>query len=173
MTKLKGYVDSINANIEKLDTRGPVSKYVLPNEGIRGRCVLFLYYAITSMTYDVRSTSVGEGSKTFFIRVWKPLPSRHVLKTLSGSSKGEAQRGQYLLAVGLGRYKWYQSQTPSGVPARTLGLKEGWIVRSHIEWWGKWVSARTLGLEGRCIVRSHIGWRGEQNIFYKGVETSP
>ena len=23
------------------------------------------------------------------------------------------------------------------------------------------------------IARSHIGWRGEQNIPYKGVETSP
>ena len=22
-------------------------------------------------------------------------------------------------------------------------------------------------------MRSHIGWRGERNIFYKGVETSP
>lgn len=37
MTKLKGYVDYINANLEKLDTRGPVSKYVLPDEGLRGR----------------------------------------------------------------------------------------------------------------------------------------
>ena len=27
-------------------------------------------------------TSVGEENKAFFIRVWKPLPSRHVLKTL-------------------------------------------------------------------------------------------
>ena len=23
------------------------------------------------------------------------------------------------------------------------------------------------------IVRSHVGWGGEQNILYKGVETSP
>ena len=23
------------------------------------------------------------------------------------------------------------------------------------------------------IMRSHVGWRGEQNISYKGVETSP
>ncbi|KAA8525890.1 hypothetical protein F0562_008010 [Nyssa sinensis] len=34
--KLQEYVDDINANIEKLDTRGPVSKYVLPDEQLRG-----------------------------------------------------------------------------------------------------------------------------------------
>ena len=38
-------------------------------------------------------TSVGEEYEAFFIRVWKPLPSIHVLKTLSGSPKGKAQRG--------------------------------------------------------------------------------
>ena len=42
------------------------------------------------------------------------------------------QSGQYFLAVGLGYYKWYQSQTPGGVLARTLGPQGGWIVRSHI-----------------------------------------
>ena len=30
---------------------------------------------------------------------------------------------------GLGCYKWYQSQTPSGVSARTLGSQGGWSVR--------------------------------------------
>ena len=32
------------------------------------------------------------------------FPSRRVVKALRGSSKGKAQRGQYLLAVDLGRY---------------------------------------------------------------------
>ena len=32
---------------------------------------------------------------------------------------------------------------------------------------------RTLGLEWGWNVRSHIGWRGERNILYKGVGTSP
>ena len=62
------------------------------------------------------------------------------------------QGGQYLLAVDLGCYKWYQSQTPDSVPATTLKPQGGWIVRSH------------------------VGWRGEQSISYisyKGVETSP
>ncbi|KAE8055599.1 hypothetical protein FH972_012428 [Carpinus fangiana] len=35
--KLQEYVDDINDNIEKLDSRGPVSKYVLPDENLRGR----------------------------------------------------------------------------------------------------------------------------------------
>ena len=40
---LKAIVEDINANIDKLDTRGPVSKYVVPEEGIRGRSVMNLY----------------------------------------------------------------------------------------------------------------------------------
>lgn len=38
--KLQEYVDDINANIEKLDSRGPVSKYVLPDENLRGRLTI-------------------------------------------------------------------------------------------------------------------------------------
>ena len=35
------------------------------------------------------------------------------------------------------------------------------------------VLAKALGLKGGWIVRSHFGWGGERNILYKGVETSP
>ncbi|XP_039119595.1 acetylornithine deacetylase [Dioscorea cayenensis subsp. rotundata] len=35
--KLQEYVDDLNANIEKLDSRGPVSNYVLPDENLRGK----------------------------------------------------------------------------------------------------------------------------------------
>jgi acetylornithine deacetylase len=38
--KLQAFVEDINANIEKLDTRGPVSKYVVPEVGLRGRLEL-------------------------------------------------------------------------------------------------------------------------------------
>ncbi|KAK9120733.1 hypothetical protein Syun_018350 [Stephania yunnanensis] len=38
--KLHEYVDDINANIEKLDSRGPVSKYILPDENLRGKLTL-------------------------------------------------------------------------------------------------------------------------------------
>ena len=51
------------------------------------------------------NTLVGKENETFFIKVWKPLPSKRVLKTLRGSPKGKAQRGQYLLAVSLGYYR--------------------------------------------------------------------
>ena len=37
----------------------------------------------------VRSHIGWGGERNIFIRVWKPLPSRHVLKTLRESSKGE------------------------------------------------------------------------------------
>ena len=37
MSKLQEYVDDINENVDKLDSRGPVSKYVLPDENLRGR----------------------------------------------------------------------------------------------------------------------------------------
>ena len=46
-------------------------------------------------------TLVGEENETFFMRVWKPLPSRLVLKSLRGSLKGKAQKGQYPLALRL------------------------------------------------------------------------
>ena len=48
---------------------------------------------------------VGVRNKIFILRMWKPLPSRRVLKTLKGNPKGEAQREQYLLAVDLDCYK--------------------------------------------------------------------
>ena len=38
------------------------------------------------------SKGVGEGNETFFIRVWKPLLSRHVLKTLDGMFERESPR---------------------------------------------------------------------------------
>uniref|UniRef100_A0A0E0NJG8 Acetylornithine deacetylase n=1 Tax=Oryza rufipogon TaxID=4529 RepID=A0A0E0NJG8_ORYRU len=38
--KLQEYVHDINENIEKLPTRGPVSKYVLPDENLRGRLII-------------------------------------------------------------------------------------------------------------------------------------
>ena len=41
-------------------------------------------------------------------------------KALRGSPKGKTQIGQYLLAVDLGRYKWYQSQTSDELLAFSL-----------------------------------------------------
>ena len=53
---------------------------------------------------DLDPTSIGEENDTLFIRVWKPLPSKRILKTLRESPKGKVQRGQYLLVVSLDHY---------------------------------------------------------------------
>ena len=45
-----------------------------------------------------------------------------------------------MLAVGLGCYKWYQSQTRGDVPARRLSPEEGWTRSS--------VPTRMVGPEG-------------------------
>ncbi|CAA6669695.1 unnamed protein product [Spirodela intermedia] len=46
--KLQEYVDDINANVEKLDTRGPVSSYFLPDENLRGRVEISFNEAVTA-----------------------------------------------------------------------------------------------------------------------------
>ena len=51
---------------------------------------------------------VREGNETIFIRVWKPLPGRRVLK-LWGWRRRNGPKRTNLLVVGLGCYKWYQS----------------------------------------------------------------
>ncbi|CAM8999877.1 unnamed protein product [Rhodiola kirilowii] len=53
--KLKQYVDDINENIEKLGTRGPVSKYVLPDEGLRGRLTISFDEAMSGVACDLDS----------------------------------------------------------------------------------------------------------------------
>ena len=79
-------------------------------------------------------TLVGEENEAFFIRVLKPLPSKHILKTLSESSKGKAQREQYLLVVSLGRYNGIRARhramcqqggwAPKGVDTRQCSSKD-------------------------------------------------
>ena len=109
-------------------------------------------------------TSVGKENETFFIRVGKPLPSRYLLKTLRGSSKGKTQRGQYLLAVDLGCYKSYQSQRSGHVPARRLSPEGGWTQGG--------VLLRMLGSEGGWIGGSHIDWRRER-VPAKTLDSNP
>ncbi|KAF3449455.1 hypothetical protein FNV43_RR10183 [Rhamnella rubrinervis] len=55
MEKLQEYVDDINENIEKLDTRGPVSKYVLPDEDLRGSLSLNFDEANSGVACDLDS----------------------------------------------------------------------------------------------------------------------
>ena len=133
--------------------------------------------------------------------MWKPSPGRHVLKALRESPKEKVQKGQYQLAVDLGCYKWYQSQTPDnvrqcvillavlkvssfslfprGVDTRRCASKDAGpkgrvdlgTIPHQLEE-GK-SSSVSLGPEGGWIVISHIGWGGEQITIYKGVETFP
>ncbi|XP_022852934.1 acetylornithine deacetylase isoform X2 [Olea europaea var. sylvestris] len=54
-TKLQNYVDDMNANIENLDTRGPVSKYVLPDENLRGRITISFGEALSGVACNLDS----------------------------------------------------------------------------------------------------------------------
>ncbi|EEF42427.1 acetylornithine deacetylase [Ricinus communis] len=52
---LQEYVDDINENIEKLGTRGPVSKYVLPDENLRGSITLTFEEAMSGVACNLDS----------------------------------------------------------------------------------------------------------------------
>ncbi|CAL2258793.1 unnamed protein product [Prunus armeniaca] len=55
MEKLQEYVDDINENIGKLDSRGPVSKYVLPDENLRGSLTLSFDETSSGVACDLNS----------------------------------------------------------------------------------------------------------------------
>ncbi|KAG4973110.1 hypothetical protein JHK87_029931 [Glycine soja] len=55
MKKLQEYVDDINESAQKLESRGPVSKYVLPDENIRGRLTLSFDEALSGVACDLNS----------------------------------------------------------------------------------------------------------------------
>ncbi|KAK4262461.1 hypothetical protein QN277_028018 [Acacia crassicarpa] len=55
MNKLQEYVDDINENIEKLETRGPVSKYVIADENLRGSLTLTFDEAMSGVACNLDS----------------------------------------------------------------------------------------------------------------------
>ena len=67
MEKLHEYIDDINENIEKLESRGPVSKYVLPDENLRGRSVL---------SVSVSQRSIVKHRKPSLL--WKRIPVQNL-----------------------------------------------------------------------------------------------
>ena len=84
---------------------------------------------------------VGEENETLFIRVWKPLPSRHVLKTLRESSKRtiSASDGlgplQMVLEPVTGRCASEEAILRRGVDMRQCASKDvGPRWGSHIDW---------------------------------------
>uniref|UniRef100_A0A2P2JTU2 Acetylornithine deacetylase n=2 Tax=Rhizophora mucronata TaxID=61149 RepID=A0A2P2JTU2_RHIMU len=55
MKKLQEYVDDINDNLDKLETRGPVSKYILPENNLRGILTLSFDEAMPGVACDLDS----------------------------------------------------------------------------------------------------------------------
>nr|BAA95409.1 DIP-1 [Citrullus lanatus] len=55
ITKIQSYVEDINAHVEDLESRGPVSKYTLPDEGIRGRIDVTFGEPISGIACDLDS----------------------------------------------------------------------------------------------------------------------
>ncbi|GKB60176.1 acetylornithine deacetylase [Tanacetum coccineum] len=53
--KLNEYVEDLNTNIEKLPTRGPVSKYTLPDENLRGRIEISFDEASSGVACNLES----------------------------------------------------------------------------------------------------------------------
>lgn len=53
--RLQEYVDDLNQNIEKLDCRGPVSKYTLPEENLRGRITMSFNEASSGVACNLES----------------------------------------------------------------------------------------------------------------------
>ncbi|KAL9167084.1 hypothetical protein ABFS82_05G073000 [Erythranthe guttata] len=53
--KLQEYVEELNADIENVDTRGPVSKYVLPDENLRGRLSITFDEALSGVACNLDS----------------------------------------------------------------------------------------------------------------------
>ena len=88
---------------------------------------------VKKLTFCEVPRSVGEGNEAFLIRVWKPLPSIHILKSWGWRWYVTGQSGQYLLAVGL--------TVTNGIRARF------WVVCQR----GRWVP-KGDGLWGLTLV---------------------
>ena len=59
-------------------------------------------------------------------------------------------------------------------PKRTISTSGGLgLLQMISELAIEWCASEDTRTQEGWIVRSHIGWRGERNISYKGVETSP
>ena len=85
------------------------------------------------------STSVREETETFLIRVWKPLPSRHILKTLRGSLKKSPNR-TISASSGLGLLQMVSKANTGRCASREAKPQKGWTRGG--------VPTRTLGPEG-------------------------
>ena len=96
-------------------------------------------------------TLVGESNETFLIKVWKPDWWWYVT----------GQNEQYLLVVGLGCYKWYQSQTRVSVLRERWSPREVGSKRTISASSGFWLLQMVSKLNtGRCATRTLALKRG-------------
>ena len=84
----------------------------------RENCVGFT----TSLVFGKTERELGGESVRFHVGLRGG--TKHSYKGGVKSERGSPKRTISVI-VGLSCYKWYQSQTPDGVPARTLSLKGG------------------------------------------------
>ena len=86
--------------------------------------------------------------ETFFLRVWKPLSSIHVLE---GKSERESSKKRISASGGLGLLQIVLEPNTEGCASEDIGPQRGWIVRSYIGWRGegfKGVDCEIRWLEG-------------------------
>ena len=93
---------------EGVDTRQCFSKDTGPErEWIKGSHIDWRRERVPARMLGLKGgglwdlTSVGEKNETFFIRVWKPLPIRRVLKTLRGKPERESPKRIIFASDGL------------------------------------------------------------------------
>ena len=90
--------------------------------------------------------------------MWKPLPSRRVLKILRESSKEKVERGQYLLAVDLGHY--FACQVAVGESISQVAVEESIVLLSQV------AVGESIVSRGEIIRRLSVagGWMDEREI---------
>ena len=120
------------------NTRRCASKNARPRRGwIRGSYIDWRRELVPARTLGPEGGSWG-GQRNIFYKGVEPLPSRHVLKTLRGSTKRKAQREQYLLAVAhlsIEHDLYYlKHRTWLYILASQAILLKYWIIISYKKW---------------------------------------
>ena len=83
--------------------------------------------------------------------------------------KGKVQREQYLVAVGFGCYKWYQSQTLGDVPARRMFPKGDRHERCSPKG-GRYEHCSPKGVNTRQCASKDVGSRREVDLVGSRID---
>ena len=151
----------------------------------------FLVFLSFTRFGDVRSHIGWEGERSIFYKGVKTSAYQTHFKNLERKSERESPKRTISASGGLGPLQMEskpdtercasekaQPRRGGGVDMRRCASKDAghrrrvdWGVPHRLE---KGTSAsKDVGTRRGQIVRSHIGWGREQNILYKGAETSP